>query len=101
MSDATPVRKIPLNKVPFVPNNEPLLGILDKFQEGRSHMAIVSRFSVERAASVKQAVKRGLTQRLRDRVLMGDSDSSSSSSEDEAEGSHQQQQQKRKRSKKN
>lgn len=39
--DATPVRKIPLNKVPFVPNNEPLLGILDKFQEGRSHMAIV------------------------------------------------------------
>ena len=101
MSDATPVRKIPLNKVPFVPNNEPLLGILDKFQEGRSHMAIVSRFSVERAASVKQAVKRGLTQRLRDRVLMGDSDSSSSSSEDEAEGSHQQQQQqKRKRSKK-
>ena len=46
--DATPLRKIPLNKVPFVPNNEPLLGILDKFQEGRSHMAIVSRFSVEK-----------------------------------------------------
>ena len=59
------MRKIPLNKVPFVPNNEPLLGILDKFQEGRSHMAIVSRFSVERATSVKKAVKRGLTQRLR------------------------------------
>ncbi|RPD58215.1 DUF21-domain-containing protein [Lentinus tigrinus ALCF2SS1-7] len=87
-NDATPVRKIPLNKVPFVPNNEPLLGILDKFQEGRSHMAIVSRFSVERAASVKKAVKRGLTQRLRDRVLMGDSDSSSSSDEDEAENAH-------------
>lgn len=46
--DATPLRKIPLNKVPFVPNNEPLLGILDKFQEGRSHMAIVSRFSAEK-----------------------------------------------------
>ncbi|KAF9466711.1 hypothetical protein BDZ94DRAFT_1186817 [Collybia nuda] len=74
--DATPLRKIPLNKVPFVPNNEPLLGILDKFQEGRSHMAIVSRFSVEKAASVKKAVKRGLTQRLRERVGMGDSDSS-------------------------
>ncbi len=55
--DATPVRKIPLNKVPFVPNNEPLLGILDKFQEGRSHIAIVSRYSVERAVSVKKAVK--------------------------------------------
>ena len=79
------MRKIPLNKVPFVPNNEPLLGILDKFQEGRSHMAIVSRFSVERAASVKKAVKRGLTQRLRDRVLSGDSDSSSSSDEDDVQ----------------
>lgn len=74
--DATPLRQIPLNKVPFVPNNEPLLRMLDKFQEGRSHMAIVSRFSVEKAASVKQAVKRGLTQRLRQRVGMGDSDSS-------------------------
>lgn len=83
--DATPIRKIPLNRVPFVPNNEPLLGILDTFQEGRSHMAIVSRFSVAKAASVKQAVKRGLTQRLRDRVL-GDTDSSSSGSESEEEG---------------
>ncbi|KAJ6541667.1 hypothetical protein B0H19DRAFT_1174110 [Mycena capillaripes] len=74
--DAVPLRKIPLNKVPFIPNNEPLLGLLDKFQEGRSHMAIVSRFSVDKAASVKKAVKRGLTQRLRERVGMGDSDSS-------------------------
>jgi metal transporter CNNM len=48
MIDATPLRQIPLNKVPFVPNNEPLLRMLDKFQEGRSHMAIVSRFSVEK-----------------------------------------------------
>ncbi|KAJ7508438.1 hypothetical protein B0H11DRAFT_2152963 [Mycena galericulata] len=74
--DSIPLRKIPLNKVPFIPNNEPLLGLLDKFQEGRSHMAIVSRFSKEKAASVKKAVKRGLTQRLRERVGMGDSDSS-------------------------
>lgn len=96
-ADATPVRKIPLNRVPFVPNNEPLLGILDKFQEGRSHMAIVSRFSVERAASVKKAVKRGLTQRLRDRVLMGDSDSSCSSDEEEG---HSMTFQRKKRSKK-
>jgi metal transporter CNNM len=48
MVDAIPLRQIPLNKVPFVPNNEPLLRMLDKFQEGRSHMAIVSRFSVEK-----------------------------------------------------
>ena len=83
--DAVPVRKIPLNRVPFVPNNEPLLGILDKFQDGRSHMAIVSRFSVQKAASVKQAVRRGLTQRLLDRVGMGESDSSSSDEEDSPE----------------
>ncbi|KAF7302823.1 CNNM transmembrane domain-containing protein [Mycena kentingensis (nom. inval.)] len=50
--DAIPLRKIPLNKVPFIPNNEPLLGLLDKFQEGRSHMAIVSRFSMEKARRV-------------------------------------------------
>jgi metal transporter CNNM len=79
------VRKIPLNKVPFVPQNEPLLGILDRFQEGRSHMAIVTRFSREKAESVKQVVKTGLTQRLRNRVGMGDSssDSSSCSSDDD------------------
>jgi metal transporter CNNM len=50
----------------------PLLGILDKFQEGKSHMAIVSRFSADKAASVKKAVKRGLTQRLRERVGIGE-----------------------------
>lgn len=71
--DAIPLRRIPLNKVPFVPNNESLLGILDRFQEGHSHMAIVSRFSVEKAASVKKVAKRSLTQRLRERVGMGDS----------------------------
>jgi metal transporter CNNM len=70
-----------LNKVPFVPNNESLLGILDKFQEGRSHMAIVSRFSADKAASVKQAVKRSLTQRLRHRVGISD-DSSDSGAEE-------------------
>ncbi|KAJ6601131.1 hypothetical protein DFH09DRAFT_969690 [Mycena vulgaris] len=80
--DAIPLREIPLNKVPFIPNNEPLLGLLDKFQEGRSHMAIVSRFSIEKAASVKKAVKRGLTQRLRERVGMGDSDSSDEEEKD-------------------
>ncbi|KAK1228301.1 hypothetical protein PQX77_008665 [Marasmius sp. AFHP31] len=81
--DAIPLRKIRLNKVPTVPQNEPLLGILDKFQEGRSHMAIVSRVSRERAASVKKVVKQSLTQRLRQRVGMGDTDSSESSSDEE------------------
>ncbi|KAI0674529.1 hypothetical protein C8Q78DRAFT_967399 [Trametes maxima] len=76
--DATPLRNIALNAMPCVPFNEPLLNILDKFQEGRSHMAIVSRFSVEKAKSVQHEVKKGLTQRLKDRVGMGDSSDSSS-----------------------
>ncbi|KIO01997.1 hypothetical protein M404DRAFT_1002752 [Pisolithus tinctorius Marx 270] len=83
--DAVPLRKLPLNKVPFVPNNESLLGILDKFQEGRSHMAIVSRLSVEKAASVKKVAKRSLTQRLRERVGMGDSSDSSDEENDSKE----------------
>ncbi|KAI6152705.1 hypothetical protein EDD17DRAFT_1635529 [Pisolithus thermaeus] len=83
--DSVPLRKLPLNKVPFVPNNESLLGILDKFQEGRSHMAIVSRLSVEKAASVKKVAKRSLTQRLRERVGMGDSSDSSDEDSDSKE----------------
>ncbi|KAI0823341.1 hypothetical protein BC628DRAFT_1420924 [Trametes gibbosa] len=85
--DAISLRSITLNPLPCVPFNEPLLNILDKFQEGRSHMAIVSRFSVEKAKSVQHEVKKGLTQRLKDRVGMGDSsDSSSDSSDDESSG---------------
>lgn len=48
-------------------------------------MAIVSRLSVEKAQSVKKVAKRGLTQRLRERVGMGDSSSSGDSSESEDE----------------
>ncbi|KAH9851328.1 hypothetical protein C2E23DRAFT_830325 [Lenzites betulinus] len=85
--DAMPLRSITLNPLPCVPFNEPLLNILDKFQEGRSHMAIVSRFSVEKAKSVQHEIKKGLTQRLKDRVGMGDSsDSNSDSSDDESSG---------------
>lgn len=81
LTDATPLRQIKLNKVLFVPNNEPLMGILDRFQEGRSHMAVVSRFSVEKAKSVKKAVKQSLTQRIRQTVGISDDSSSSSESE--------------------
>ncbi|KAI0253175.1 hypothetical protein BJV78DRAFT_1197272 [Lactifluus subvellereus] len=79
--DAVPVRSLPLHRVPSVAQNEPLLGILDKFQEGRSHMAIVTRTSVEKASSLKKAVKKSITQRIKNRV--GISDSSSDSSSDE------------------
>ena len=81
-ADAVPLRQMKLNKVPFVPNDEPLLGILDKFQDGRSHMAIVSRFSAARAKSVKKAVKQSLTQRIRQTVGISDDSGSSSESED-------------------
>lgn len=47
-------------------------------------MAIVSRFSVDKAASVKKAVKQSLTQRLRHTVGISD-DSSSSESDSEEE----------------
>ncbi|EJD00441.1 DUF21-domain-containing protein [Fomitiporia mediterranea MF3/22] len=85
--DAVPVRRMRLIKVPFVPQNELLLGILDRFQEGRSHMAIVSRLSRERAQSVKKAVRKGLTQRLLG-ALHGDSssDTSSDTSDDDDDG---------------
>lgn len=52
-------------------------------------MAIVSRFSEERAAVVKHEVKKNLTQRLMERVGMGDSDSDSDSetdTDDESDG---------------
>ncbi|KAI0259761.1 hypothetical protein BC834DRAFT_974002 [Gloeopeniophorella convolvens] len=84
--DAVPVRSLPLHKVPTIAKNEPLLGVLDVFQEGRSHMAIVSRTSVEKASSVKKAVKKGLTQRIKNRVGISDSSSDSSSDEEEARG---------------
>ncbi|VDB84794.1 unnamed protein product [Peniophora sp. CBMAI 1063] len=83
--DAVPVRHLPLNRVPAVAQNEPLLGILDRFQEGRSHMAIVSRLTINKAASVQEVVKKNLTQRIKDRVGI-DTDSSSSGSESESDG---------------
>jgi metal transporter CNNM len=64
------LRTVQLNKVFFVPKNESLLGILDKFQEGKSHMAIVSRFSVEQA----KVVTTGLTQKLKKRVGICDNE---------------------------
>ncbi|KAK0461030.1 DUF21-domain-containing protein [Desarmillaria tabescens] len=86
--ECIPIRTLQLNRVMFVPNNESLLGILDKFQEGRSHMAIVSRFSVEKAQSVKKAVtgKRGLTRRFLERVGMGDSSEESGEEVDNHSG---------------
>ncbi|PWN88879.1 DUF21-domain-containing protein, partial [Acaromyces ingoldii] len=40
--DAIPVSSMVINALPTVPGDEPLLNVLNAFQEGRSHMAIVS-----------------------------------------------------------
>uniref|UniRef100_V5EKP9 CNNM transmembrane domain-containing protein n=1 Tax=Kalmanozyma brasiliensis (strain GHG001) TaxID=1365824 RepID=V5EKP9_KALBG len=40
--DETPVRDMVINALPAVPADEPLLNLLNVFQEGRSHLAIVS-----------------------------------------------------------
>lgn len=69
----------------MVPNNTPLLQILDKFQEGRSHMAIVTRISETKAESIKQQVKKGLTQRLKERVGISDSSGSESESDSDSD----------------
>ncbi|KAI0071782.1 DUF21-domain-containing protein [Panus rudis PR-1116 ss-1] len=87
--EATPIRSLKLNPLPCVPMNEPLLSILDRFQTGRSHMAIVSRFSEEKAESVKKQVKKNFTRKLKDRVGIHSSseESSDSASDGETEGS--------------
>jgi len=82
--DATPVRSIPLNKIPIVPYDEPLLGLLDRFQEGRSHMALVSRIprqqepnlqKVNEDAKEHKEAKESLTRRFLNKMHLGDSDS--------------------------
>ncbi|PWN50751.1 DUF21-domain-containing protein [Violaceomyces palustris] len=40
--DAIPVSDMVINVLPTVPRDEPLLNLLNVFQEGRSHMAVVS-----------------------------------------------------------
>lgn len=40
--DAVPVSSMVINALPSVPGDEPLLNVLNAFQEGRSHMAIVT-----------------------------------------------------------
>ena len=51
-------------------------------------MAIVSRYSEERAASIKHEVKKGLTERLKERVGITDSSGSESESSSESESEH-------------
>ncbi|CAO1617431.1 unnamed protein product [Parajaminaea phylloscopi] len=43
--DAVPVSDMTINALPTVPSDEPLHNVLNAFQEGRSHMAIVTSMS--------------------------------------------------------
>lgn len=89
--DATPLSSIPINAMPSVPFDEPLTNMLNTFQEGRSHMAIISRRSrrpEEDAGSVMTSTAIGMRKRLlkkmREKVKGGsDSSSNSSASSDE------------------
>ncbi|KAI9596003.1 hypothetical protein BDF19DRAFT_384524 [Syncephalis fuscata] len=47
--DATPVRDVNINHLPKVHKSTPLYEMLDKFQEGSSHMAIVSNDADKKA----------------------------------------------------
>ncbi|KAK8849819.1 hypothetical protein IAR55_005155 [Kwoniella newhampshirensis] len=110
--DATPLASIPINAIPTVPWDEKLTGMLNVFQEGRSHMAIVSRRNrrvendPEDAESVMTAAAGGLRQRFMRKVAeishgghrsSSDSDNSSSDSETDVERAEKGEKKKRKK----
>lgn len=68
--DATPLASIPINSLPTVPYDECLTHVLNDFQEGRSHMAIVSRRGrVADKAGTEQSVAAVATGSLRHRFM--------------------------------
>ncbi|KAH8953926.1 hypothetical protein BDL97_08G052700 [Sphagnum fallax] len=52
--DETPVRNCTIRKIPRVPEGAPLYDILNDFQKGHSHMAVVVKYNKEKADSLKQ-----------------------------------------------
>ncbi|WWC73902.1 uncharacterized protein I206_107874 [Kwoniella pini CBS 10737] len=89
--DATPLASIPINAIPSVPYDERLTNMLNVFQEGRSHMAIVSRRpkrvekDLEDAESVMTAAAGGLRQRIMRKVAEISHGNKSSSDSDSSE----------------
>lgn len=87
--DATPILSIPMNaSFPSVPQDEPLLNMLNAFREGRSHMALVSRRTnrpVESIGvgdnveeeSVMTAAALGLRERIKRKLARSESSSDS------------------------
>ncbi|KAL7425285.1 hypothetical protein Q5752_000973 [Cryptotrichosporon argae] len=91
--DATPLAQVPINAIPTVPWNEPLTNMLNAFQEGRSHMAIVSRRgrkveNEDDEESIMTAAAGGLRQRLMRKVhdFTASSDSDTESETDVEQG---------------
>ena len=76
--DVTPLKNIPFNPIPGMPSNELLLSLL----EGSRRTVDGDGRMVQRLAVKVSAVKKSLTQRLEDRVGMGDSSSSDLSSDE-------------------
>jgi metal transporter CNNM len=52
--DETPVRNCTIRKIPRVAEGVPLYDILNDFQKGHSHMAVVVKCNKEKVESVKQ-----------------------------------------------
>ncbi|XP_068654237.1 DUF21 domain-containing protein At1g47330-like isoform X1 [Aristolochia californica] len=52
--DAVPLRKMTIRKIPRVPENMPLYDILNEFQKGQSHIAVVIKDSSDRKEALKK-----------------------------------------------
>ncbi|KAG0625982.1 hypothetical protein M758_2G093500 [Ceratodon purpureus] len=50
--DETPVRNCTIRKIPRVPESAPLYDILNEFQKGHSHMAVVVKYNKEKTESL-------------------------------------------------
>ncbi len=88
--DATPLSSVPINAIPMVPWDEPLTNMLNAFQEGRSHMAIVSRRARYKPVEAdEESIMSNVAVKMHKRLLMKISekvrggDGSSGSDEDD------------------
>ncbi|BBN15517.1 metal transporter CNNM [Marchantia polymorpha subsp. ruderalis] len=52
--DEVPVRNLTIRKIPRVPETMPLYDILNEFQKGHSHMAVVVKYSKEKQDSMQR-----------------------------------------------
>lgn len=53
-TDEVPVKNVTIRKIPRVPANLPLYDILNEFQKGHSHMAVVVRYADQKEQEIKK-----------------------------------------------